>query len=560
MKLRVKKILIFLIITLFTLPISLVFSQGSEKPKILMERTRLESPKGMKIYEFQRLQVDQGLLNSLSMQQGLNQKSMMLAETQRGNVNVFMEKNTQISRLVTNQTLGHVNLLSHVEKIAKTKPILLQQGAAFNKALSHVNTLKLIPKDVSNLSPSKLVTLSAADVKQDGKLGASRDVIQTVLFARTVNNKPVLGKGSQLHVDLGGQGNLEGFSRKWNKMAESKITPVFRNDNEVYGEIEKIITKQFTGNVTVKVQNPRLVYFGDDGKFVQPSYRFEAEITSPNAIGKIYYDGVVSALRNSPEPVRKQRDPQTRELPSTMRAELSPVQLAQTEDDPIICRYAVRNDSSDWVDDANDFKNGLISGHYSGLPALTFADWYWDEPRFWTTQQNSFVDKCHVTLMEGHGNHWLFTTRSNCCDVVDLNAASQPGYGDKAGDSMRYLVLKGCSIVPAPPDRSDGNWAAPWWRIFKGLRQAVGFRTTMYINDDISDNFGYWIGKNCRVLDSWFYATNTNSSYAWNRFWGAHVTGYGSVVMIPGHEGDGIYHTAAAPPATTTGLTMYWQH
>jgi hypothetical protein len=123
---------------------------------------------------------------------------------------------------------------------------------------------------------------------------------------------------------------------------------------------------------------------------------------------------------------------------------------------------------------------------------------------------------------------------------------------------MRFLILKGCDIVPAPPDRA--NWADPWWRIFKGLHQAVGFRTTMYINDDISDDFGYWIGHNCRVLDSWFYSTNTSWSYRWQRFWGGDVTGYGAVVMIPGHEGDGIYGTAAAPPATSTGLTIYWQH
>jgi hypothetical protein len=161
-------------------------------------------------------------------------------------------------------------------------------------------------------------------------------------------------------------------------------------------------------------------------------------------------------------------------------------------------------------------------------------------------------------LMEGHGNHWLFTTRSNCCDVVNLNAATQPGYGDRAGDSMRFLILKGCSIVPAPPDRAD--WATPWWRVFKGLRQAVGFRTSMYINDNISHHFGYHIGNNCRVLDSWFHATNNNSSYQWNRFWGASVKGYGAVVMIPGQEGVGIYSTSAVAPATTAGLTIWWQH
>jgi len=122
----------------------------------------------------------------------------------------------------------------------------------------------------------------------------------------------------------------------------------------------------------------------------------------------------------------------------------------------------------DWVDDANDFKNGLNSGHPAGWPAITFLDWYWDQPYMWTTSNDYYADKCHVSLMEGHGNHWLFTRGVNCCDVVNLNAATQPGYGDRAGDSMRLLVLKGCSIVPSAQDR-PADWPAPWWRIFKGL-------------------------------------------------------------------------------------------
>lgn len=558
MKHHVKEILIFSISILLSLPIASAFSADT---KIEMARTKLESPTGMKIYEYARLKVDQAVVRKLTAEQGLNTKPMTLRSTKLGNLNVFMERESKFNRLIANQTRGHLYLLPNMEKMAKTRTKLLPERSAYSKALSYVDRLKLVPADVSRFAPKKLVTLSAAEMKQDGKAGETRDVLQTVLFARTVDNRPVIGKGAQLHVDLGGDGQLAGFGRTWNRMVASRTKPLFRDDKGVYGEIEKIIMEQFPKDMTVKVQTPRLVYAGNDGKFVQPAYRFEAVVKGPNATGEIYYDGVVTALRNSPEPVRRVIDPRKRVMPETVTAEMektAPVQLAQAVDDPLICRYVVRDDSGDWVDDANDFKNGLLSGWHTGLPALSFPQYYWDYPWLWTTSEASFVDRCHVALMEGHGNHWLFTTRSNCCDTVSLNAGTQPGYGNRAGDSMRYLILKGCSIVPAPPDRS--NWADPWWRIFKGLRQAVGFRTTMYINDNISDDFGYWIGKNCRVLDSWFYATNTNSSYGWNRFWGAHVTGYGAVVMIPGQEGAGIYHTSAVPPATTAGLTIWWQH
>jgi hypothetical protein len=312
------------------------------------------------------------------------------------------------------------------------------------------------------------------------------------------------------------------------------------------------------------VQKPRLVYFGDDQKYVQPAYFFSAEISDPKGVGKSFFAGYVTALKNSPERIQLVLDPKTVPMPMLRQGTaekpgfLSPGTVLAAGADPTVARYVVRNDSSHWAGDASDFKNGLNAGHPAGFPAITFTDYYWDEPRFWTTQEASFVDKWNVVLMEGHGANWLFTTTGNCCDVVNLNAATQPGYGDRPGDSMRFLILKGCSIVPAPPDRA--NWADPWWRVFKGVRQVIGFRTSMYINDDIMYHYGYHIGNNCRTLDSWFHATNHNSSYQWQRFWGGEVKGYGTVVMIPGMEGTGIYHTGAAAPATSVGLTIWWQH
>ncbi|MGQ9673421.1 MAG: hypothetical protein ACUVV5_09850 [Candidatus Aminicenantales bacterium] len=121
---------------------------------------------------------------------------------------------------------------------------------------------------------------------------------------------------------------------------------------------------------------------------------------------------------------------------------------------------------------------------------------------------------------------------------------------------MRFLILKGCSLIPAPPARP--NSSDPWWRILKGLGMAVGFSPSKYINDNISKHFGKHLGENCRVLNSWFHAANSCSDYQWELFWGScrdEVYGYGAVVMISRHEGDGIYLTLAPPPATT-GLTI----
>jgi hypothetical protein len=331
----------------------------------------------------------------------------------------------------------------------------------------------------------------------------------------------------------------------------------------VYDSIERMVKTRLQGASQVTVKKPHLIYYGNDGKHVIPAYFFTAVIASPGVAQKSFFAGVVPAIKNPPEPIMP---PGTRtESPAQAREVIKNPRLREKSvvppGDPTVGRYVVHDDSWDWVDDANEFKSGLISGHPGNFPALTFGDYYWDQPYFWTTSANSFVNKWNVTLMEGHGNTWLFTCKHNNADIVNLNASSQPGYGNLSGSSMRFLILKGCAIIPAPPDRSD--WATPWWRIFKGLRQAVGFRTEMYIDDDIAGQFGSWLAQSCQVIDSLFCATDNCSAYQWERFWGSwgdEIYGYGCAVSIPGAQYDGIYSTGAASPATSVGLTIWWQH
>jgi hypothetical protein len=518
------------------------------RPKIIMERKALESPAGMKIFETQALSLPKESIQKLVKQHNIVSAPVSLR------IGAFSMENYQdtekkFPRLLTNRERGHVILLPHLEKMAKLRIDLLDKNAAMIKAREHVNALQLIPKDDSAIAAKEVITLNKADLKQ-GQTAVRKSVLQSVVFRRSVGGKLVRGKGSQLVMDLGHGGELVGLNRTWNKLQASALKPEFRTAGEVYDDIEKSLLDNFRGAVTIQVHTPSLLYFGDDRRYVQPAYSFTAEITSSNAVGKAYYEGVVTALKNPPEAVLlpKVRD----ELPQNGgKGEASPLpeNSAIAENDPTVGRYVVRDDSWDWVDDARDFKLGLMTFHLPGM-TITFGDYLWNEPRFSTTQENSFVDKWNITLIEGHGNNWLFTTAGNCCDVVNLNS-SQPPYGNRPGSSMRYLILKGCDIIPSPQDRTD--WPNPWWGIFKGLRQAIGFRTSMWINDNISLPFAIFLGLGGRILDSWFAACNGNGYHDGNM-------GYGCIVMIPGHESDTIYMTSAAPPATETGLTVWWQY
>lgn len=529
--------------------------------KIIMNRVTLESAKDMKVYKTKTLAVSPTLLRNLSEKHSLMLRTKKEKGRSQKKFKVFRDKKEDFTRLVVNETRGHINLLSDLKKIERMKVNLLQKNEALTKANNYINSLKIIPTDASRFAAKKVVTLSSAELKY-GEHNSSQEKLQTVLFQRTLGGKAVMGKGSQISVDLGTNGNIEGFQRNWNQLVPTTIKGQLRTSKEVFDKIEGILKKEIKGNVEVQVDKPRLVYFGDDRKYVQPAYVFSAKISPPKSEAVSYYFGVVEALRNPPEPavltkrITKTSSPSA---PLAMKKIMKKKSTPPPPGDPYIGRYVQRWDSVHWVHDANDFKWGLNVGcmFVGRCGLLDYRQYYWSEPRMFTTQDNYFADRMHVALVEGHGNHWLF-----CCSGghrVYLNSASHPGYGGHAGGRMTYIIYKSCSVIPAPPEKGS-HWPDPWWRIFKGLRQAIGFRTTMYINDNISDNFGFWIGKNCRVLDSWFYSTNRNSSYRWNRFWGKHVTGYGAVVMIPGQEGAGIYHTSRVAPATSTGLRMYWQH
>ena len=539
-------------------------------PKIIMNRVQLESPQGMKVFRIQTLKVQPDLIQKLSIKYLFNvtptvgQMSRTKLKKMHSRVQVYPSKENEFTKLMVNQDRGHIDLLPNLAKFEKMKVNLLSQSDALKAAANYIAEMKLIPQDVSRFAPKRVITLGMSTQGQNNAnvVTPNTPKLQSVLFQRSIDGRSVLGNGSQLTVNLGDKGNVEGFQRKWNQLTPESIKNItFRTSDQVYNRIEDILKQQFRGNVEIKVETPQLVYFGNDNQFVQPAYVFKAIIISNENKGKAYYAGVVEAMQNPPELLfEPTKDMLLPEEPKAQSAGMSSLPAPSTldPDDPTVGRYVVREDSWDWVGDANDFRSGLENGHCGGCAAITFPQYYWNEQRMFTTQDNYFADSCNIALMEGHGNHWLFSTRSNCCDLVFLNNSGQPGYGKNAGGQMAYLILKGCDIIPSPMELS--NWPDPWWRIFKGLRQAIGFRTTMFINDDISYIFGYYLARNCRILDSWFYATNSSSSYQWQRSHGGEVTGFGAVVMIPGHEGDGIYYTTPAPNATSTGLTIWWQY
>ncbi len=118
-----------------------------------------------------------------------------------------------------------------------------------------------------------------------------------------------------------------------------------------------------------------------------------------------------------------------------------------------------------------------------------------------------------LRLRRAMGDWWLFTTLSNCCDVVDINTIPG-GYGASAGGNLCFGVIHSCEVVPATDDTP--NWPNTWWNIFKGLHAVVGYRTIMYIHDNVGKPFGENLAIGMPFVSSWLSAVHGTSAYVSN--------------------------------------------
>ncbi len=230
--------------------------------------------------------------------------------------------------------------------------------------------------------------------------------------------------------------------------------------------------------------------------------------------------------------------------------------------DPTVGRYVVRNDSDEWVTSANEFMGGLTLAHglFGGPIPFTDSQYYWAEPRLFLSQKESFVDSVQIALNEVHGNWWYFTTRDNADDGVSLSSIPSTGYGGGAGGSLAYWIIHSCEVIPTQTDES--NSFDVWWNIFNGLHAVVGYRTEMWIDDDVTGPFGFWIGLGASIVPAWLNEVAGNDSYDDGDTYHDdnrnidEPMGRASAIAVCGHSDD----TAAdvAPLPRPNCLTEWW--
>ncbi|MGD0801300.1 MAG: DUF6345 domain-containing protein [Terracidiphilus sp.] len=459
----------------------------------------------------------------------------------------------------------------------------------------------ILPKDSTQYTLGAAIPMlgSTAQKANDGGITHSEPAIYLtyVPVHRSVQDYPVYGPGSRALIGVDNAGTIQAFVLHWKAASANGAAKETRTPAQVYSALHAVV-EPLTRIGDVHVQSVGIGYYDDDESAqMGPAYRLTVRVHSNPSTGatagKLADDDLIvlyaqygnAALPPSANPSGGAQPETANE---NRRGSLE-VDSNIAAGDPTVGRYVVRNDNAGWVNDANSFWNGLTSS--GGGSLFTNSQYYWAEPWEFTTYASQFVDSVQVGEVEAHGDWWYFTTYQDWGDGVNLDTNPAPGggYGQVNHGKLNYLILHGCEIVPsaaeAPcpkgmPTTDNRGWPDPWFRLFQGLHVAVGYRTIMYINDNVGQAFGTGLRNSQPVISAWANALLTAGDYQSkprviahcganpaaglepgdncpsNNTPGCLVMGEPSAVTVCGHSNDNIFDQSSIPAASC--LTNYW--
>ncbi|TFK26277.1 hypothetical protein FA15DRAFT_637770 [Coprinopsis marcescibilis] len=348
------------------------------------------------------------------------------------------------------------------------------------------------------------------------------------IIERTIDFKgqtyPICGPGSRASFGIGAQQQLLALSHRWNPAGITdqliKPTSTTRIIRTLTKELEPIGQPAGSEVVIDKVD----VCFYDSGEsFIQPVYRFSG-VTHGNFTKVTVPPRVVAFLsigEGSPEalpPVLKLEEgpPPTDHFVSQPPPADEQLKARGVKPRLSVARYVVRNDIQQWVTSGQTFWSNLGSG----LVDWSDDQWFWSHPFLYTTSKDSFINRADIALTEAHGNYHLFSTSSNCCDLVSIDPdfpnTPTSGYGGGARGRLGYWIIHSCSVIPTPVDFSAANFNRafdPWWDVFNGMHAVLSYRTQMLIADGATASTARAISLGVPVVGAWLQAVITDSIY-----------------------------------------------
>ena len=488
---------------------------------------------------------------------------------------------------------GDVEFIPNLGDVVKTAGNTKGFDSERATALARVafSDQRFIQKDATELrlaDPIKI--LGGANNRPGANTDESRveptQMMTIVPALRYAGGFQVYGLGSHAVVTLSNDGSIIGAIRRWRmaSVAES-IRPMMTVDkvrSEIMRQLQPMVRSKGTKAVVDKVD---VAYYDNNKAFLQPVYHFEATIQpSDQRISPIRVSGFI--------PITKQYEPipDLTKKPDGARPGKAPtpnpkllrngVGSAPTPDDITLGEYANR----DWPNDnayitmSYAFLNGLtvLNSIIPGLtPPTTRTQWYEAWP--WEIvgpSSASYMNAVNVAYTVPHGDWLLNTTLSNNADVwvvSNIGTGGNPGFGAAAGGVLATWIIMSCEVIPSFYDRaneiggSNNGYDAfnPWWGVFQGLHNAIGFRTIMFYPDDNTNySFGFSASLGGDVNAAWFQEVAANhggdGTYASQHLNGNRAVHYdrASSMIDARNLGQSIYNIGAQSAAGT--LWNFW--
>lgn len=445
-------------------------------------------------------------------------------------------------------TTGQSHLVPLLEGLQREKTLRTPASQGARRLIAEEAQLFGEGSRVQAAAPIQLLT---SNITQRGTRTDPAAVLATVKLNRQVNGLPVYGPGSSASASYSRNG-LEGFHHRWS------TTQVSRDKVEALAP--KLIRDRLAEHVgdladtrAVHLMDATRAYYDDGSGTLQPVYRYRVSTPSPDGVTA---PGMLVGYLPIGEPVGilPALTPEVTVFPTeTLAAGNVP-----TTGDIRVGRYVVREDNAGWVASANAFWDSLNFPFSS--TRFQNAQYYWAEPRLFLDDKDSFVNAVHLALTEVHGNWGLFSTYKNYGDLVHLADIPSSGYGGDAAGQLAYWILHSCEVIPTSTDEKTSYDV--WWNVFNGLHAAMGYRTEMWINDQVSSLFGLLLSLGAPVVSSWLSTVihdndyqNGDTYYDDNRNM-TEPMGRPSAIAVTGHGDDTV--TMVSPLPRPSSLTEWW--
>lgn len=413
------------------------------------------------------------------------------------------------------------------------------------KAMDSVSALRIaraafmderfIRKDATELRLTDPISIfGGATTRPDstnmpGKIKKEPTQMMTIVPAlRYADGYIVYGLGSHAVVTLGNDGSIIGAVRRWRLATVSEsITPSITVDNvrtEILRQLQPMVKSKGTRAVVDKVD---IAYYDNNKALLQPVYHFEATIQPDNVrISPIRVSGFIPIDKTN-EPIPDLTEKTEGAMPGkaiqpNSKEQRQGIGSKPTPNDITLGEYANRDWRNDngYISMSYSFLNGLtaLNSIFPGItPPTTRTQWYEAWP--WEVVGPSskyYMNAVNVAYTVPHGDWLINSTLSNCCDlwsVPDIGTGSNPGFGAATGGVLATWVIMSCEVIPSYYDRaneingSNNGFDAfnAWWGVFKGLHNAIGFRTIMFYPDNnMNWAFGEAASLGGDVNAAWF--------------------------------------------------------